>query len=209
MKQADFSRSSRTLLRSTMDGAKDNCLPIEAEKVVVEMCDCQRYEQDGLPKYSSPLIMVQKIAGIDRKLRVVLKVYSTVYGLYAVVSQDRAIVKDCGYINLKTCTVLTNECDLSVQLIQRNCEGLTLTFKVSNLDEHKKLSNILNPGDCNSGDDSSDTGSDKENTMCDSKLNKMWKRDISPRSTPAGGRKTSLPALDEGVETEDSDSEEK
>ena len=53
-------------------------------------------------------VCVQQTTREGRQVRrpVVLKVYSTSFGgRYAVVSQDKLLSTDCGYINLKYCTV--------------------------------------------------------------------------------------------------------
>lgn len=222
MLQLSSNRKSREICRSTENfenSKNNNNSKTSTRNIDNEMCPNCREDrdaevpQDGLPKYSSALTMVQKIGGKDRKVRVVLKIYSSMYGSYGVVSQDRIIVKDCGYINLKTCTVFQNKTDLSVQIIQRNCEGLSLTFQLPNDEELEKLMKFLEPEDLGLNmDDLTITAThNKENyhqtgsgtVLADSKLNKLWKRDLSPRS-PCDKRKGSLPALDESEETEES-----
>ena len=61
----------------------------------------------GCPIWEKTVRVVQSTApGKLIKVRVILKVYSTSFGCrYAVVSQDKLLSKDCGYINLKHCTV--------------------------------------------------------------------------------------------------------
>ena len=180
------------------------------------------FDQSCIPKYSSPITMVQKVSGVDRKFRVLLKVYTSMYDHYAVVSQDRAIVKDCGYVKLKNCTILGNEKDLTIQVVRRNCEGLTLTFVTSDLVHHRCLMAALQSPQNDDSSSLSDSGeesegSDKENCQSsalqgqrrtsvpmESRLQRiMWKRDLSPRSSrPGGGRKSSMPSLAENEELE-------
>ncbi|ELT93449.1 hypothetical protein CAPTEDRAFT_220788 [Capitella teleta] len=62
---------------------------------------------DALPRKTGSVTMLQALPGSCRKVQVsvVLKVYATSYGRYAVVAQDRELSKDCGYIKLRNCTV--------------------------------------------------------------------------------------------------------
>lgn len=65
-------------------------------------------EVDALPRKAGPVTMHQALPGSSKKIKVpvILKVYATSYGRYAVVAQDRLpLCKDCGYIKLRNCTV--------------------------------------------------------------------------------------------------------
>lgn len=85
--------------------------------------------QSGVkPQRSGAVLMT--LPGSKQQVRVVLSVYSTNFDRYAVLSSDKALCKDCGYINLKTCGVRRME-DKSFQVLPRECHSAALTFTVS------------------------------------------------------------------------------
>ena len=75
--------------------------------------------------------------GRSRRVPVVLSLYCGTFDRYAVVSQDRLMCKDCGYINLRHSAVSrldssnnsSNE-ELSFQIIPTKCDGQSVVFSV-------------------------------------------------------------------------------
>lgn len=88
---------------------------------------------DAHPKKSGAVYMTQSMAGRSRKVRVILSVYSNSYDSYVVVSQDKLLCKDSGYINLRNCTVQKD--NNTLQIVPQNGEGQTLSFTVSDCKE--------------------------------------------------------------------------
>ena len=80
-----------------------------------------------------------------RKIRVRLSVHYNHFERFAVVSQDKVLCKDCGYINLRNCTVRETG-DNSFQIIPRDCDGNMLTFTVPSSQEVKEWLQALNIG---------------------------------------------------------------
>jgi hypothetical protein len=60
-------------------------------------------------KMKGPLTMELAVSANAKitttRLPIILSVYSTPLNKYAVISQERVISKDCGYVNLKNCVV--------------------------------------------------------------------------------------------------------
>lgn len=115
------------------------------------LIESSKPKSDGLPKKSGPVSMVQTVKGRLLKNRVVLSVYQSSYDRYAVVSQERIIVKDCGYINLKYCrveNVTMKGLENAFQIIPRKCEGNVLTLSVSNSQELEEWINVLKSDSC-------------------------------------------------------------
>ena len=80
-----------------------------------------------------------------RKLRVRLSVHYNHFERFAVVSQDKILCKDCGYINLRNCTIRESG-DNSFQILPRDCDGNVLTFTVPSSLEAKDWLKALNMG---------------------------------------------------------------
>ena len=110
-----------------------------------QSCDVIDKQNDGSPKFRGSMLMLQKVGKVERKLGVVLSIYSTSFDLYAVVSQDRnIIVKDCGYIRLKNCTVSTDMDTQTLEIVEKNCDGIPLRFGM-NEEAHYHVPLLLSP----------------------------------------------------------------
>lgn len=122
-------------------------MPEQVENMPPGICQGRN---GGLPSKMGPVWLVQPgPGGRPRKTRVRLSVYNSNFDRYAVVSQEKLICKDCGYINLKNATirevetnssclnrlntqpegVKTGQC--SFQIVPKHCDGNVLTFLVS------------------------------------------------------------------------------
>ncbi len=69
------------------------------------------------------------------RVRILLSVYTSNYGRYAVLSQDKAVRRDCGFINLKNATVRTvdmpnggSNSQHCVQILPRDADVQGVTF---------------------------------------------------------------------------------
>ncbi len=80
-----------------------------------------------------------------RRQRVRLSVYYSHFEKYAVVSQDKVLCKDSGYINLRHC-IVRETADNSFQILPRDCDGNILTFTVSSSQEAKDWVQALGRG---------------------------------------------------------------
>ena len=109
-----------------------------------QSCDVIDKQNDGSPKFRGSMLMLQKVGKVERKLGVVLSIYSTSFDLHAVVSQDRnIIVKDCGYIRLRNCTVSTDMDSQMLEIVEKNCDGIPLRFRVLNKQHLHDVANLL------------------------------------------------------------------
>ena len=89
-------------------------------------------------KSGSVFLRYPQTGGRSRRVPVVLSLYCGTFDRYAVVSQDRLMCKDCGYINLRHSAVSrldssnnssSNE-ELSFQIIPTKCDGQSVVFSV-------------------------------------------------------------------------------
>ena len=80
-----------------------------------------------------------------RKVRVRLSVHYNHFERFAVVSQEKIICKDYGFINLRNCTIRENG-DNCFQILPRDCDGNVLTFTVSSSQEVKDWLQALSMG---------------------------------------------------------------
>lgn len=178
---------------------------------VIREAHVEQTTQDGVPKYAAPVYMFQRVNNVERKINVILKVYSSAFETYAVVTQNKflAAAKDCGYFNLKSCSVYCDTDALFIQIVQNNGEGSGVKFKVANRDDLDNFMDALQPctalNNRNNNDSCVFNSNGKETVS--PKLGQLLKRDLSPRPPHAVHRKISLPALDESDEAEESDSE--
>ena len=78
-----------------------------------------------------------------RKLRVRLTLHHSYCERFVVVSQDKVLCKDWGYINLGNCTVRETG-DNGFQILPRDGDGDTLTFAVPSQQEVKDWVQVLN-----------------------------------------------------------------
>ena len=168
----------------------------KAKVSMAGVCECESQSaslnlDDGLPKFRTQLYMLQKVRGLERKMNVVFSVYATCYDVYAVVSQDRnIIVKDCGYIKLKNCNVHFDDVMLTLQIVQKNYEGVPLRFKAVKSEQIEQLKRWLQ------------LDNNKNVSGCATPISKATRSYMtsSPRVSPNTRRKTSLPVLCEDEE---------
>ena len=80
-----------------------------------------------------------------RKVRVRLSVHYNHFERFAVVSQEKIICKDCGFINLRNCIVRENG-ENCFQILPKDCDGNVLTFTVPSSQEVKDWLQALNMG---------------------------------------------------------------
>lgn len=95
------------------------------------------YSRGARPRKSGAVFLLNRTGGRARKVPVVLSLYCGSFDRYAVVSQDRLMCKDCGYINLRHSAVSrldssnnNNSDDLSFQIVPTKCDGQSLVFSV-------------------------------------------------------------------------------
>ena len=173
------------------------------------------HQDDGSPKFRTSMMMLQKMGKIERKMGVVLSIYSTNFDLYAVVSQDRnIIVKDCGYIKLRNCTVTTDMNSQTLEIVQKNYEGVPLRFRAHKQEHLREIVNLLH---LNSDDDifnndtlpslSSSPISASNTGVAHLGVKKFLRSSSpvscgSPRVSPNAKRKLSMPVLAEDDELE-------
>ena len=82
------------------------------------------------PVKSGPVFIQQRTGGQTSKLRVILTVYTTRFEHYAVISQERILCKDSGFINLKHCKAQklnNNEGSFEISLKDGDLGSLTIT----------------------------------------------------------------------------------
>ena len=93
------------------------------------------------PRKAGAVYMIQG----RRKVRVRLSVHHKHFEQYVVVSQERLLCKDCGFINLRNCTIKENG-ENCFQILPKDCDGNILTFAVSTPQEVKDWLQVLNMG---------------------------------------------------------------
>ena len=187
---------------------------VEKSSVVDNCTECHKLQDGGLPKFRTPMVMLQKVGNKEHKLRVVLSIYSTNYDLYAVVSQDRnIIVKDCGYIKLKNCIVTMNKNNLSLEIMQKNYEELSLRFRVNKCEHLDEISKLLHLNTTSDDDMFMDIPSPLSCSPSSSYSLHPGLKNLrvpsshathrgSPRGSPLEKRKLSMPVLAEDEESE-------
>lgn len=156
-----------------------------------------------LPAFSGSVTMLACSGNKTHRLPVVLSIYKTFYEFYAVISQDRVILKDFGYINLKRCLLQIKDDVIKLIPIGRNAHGQTLTFQVasktdadrisaifefSDSDEEYNLAHIENPLDVIN--ETGERTATHAHTSPPSRIHKT-----SAARPNRNKRKTSLPAL--------------
>ncbi len=110
---------------------------------------------------------------------------------YAVVSSGRVLCKDCGYINLKTCSVTKlDACSLQVTPKDGDA-GSALTFSVSTPTDTDAWMSVLDNG----------TG-----PKCPLYMGSIPRKPLSPLSSSP--KNSFMPALTEELKEEDEESEE-
>ena len=99
---------------------------------------------DSMLKYKGRLTMLAPGGKRATKLPVVLSVYCTPFDKYAVISQERVMCKDCGYVNLKTSHVRTGV-GCSFQISTYDGEKQPLVFYTASEEELAKWVSVLEP----------------------------------------------------------------
>ena len=112
------------------------------------------HSRGAKPRKSGSVFLLNRAGGRSRKVPVVLSLYCGSFDRYAVVSQDRLMCKDCGFINLRHSAVsrLTsgnnnNSDELSFQIIPTKCDGQSLVFSVRHRRDLDDWLTALTPDD--------------------------------------------------------------
>lgn len=95
---------------------------------------------DGQPCISGRVSLVQEVQGRTLLAPIVLKVYQSSFGSYAILGQDKLMAKDCGCVTLKNCTIrVIPDKDKRTrhlfQIVPKDCEGVVLTFATASRQE--------------------------------------------------------------------------
>lgn len=137
---------------------------------------------DGPEIKSGCLCMLQNHAGKRRKISVFVRVYKSCFEQYAVLYKDQKYSLQCGYVNLKNCSVNISE-DKKTQfnVILNDFEGSGLNFEAESNADARDWVNALQPQIASSSPP---------------------KGSLSPTLSPVIPRSPLMPTLEEGDEDE-------